>query len=248
MFWRGIIIGLALGVWIASLALWALWTGDDDRGDPDCAAACCGCAQNQHGHPPPVNVAWAPPGTARYFCGRSDHGGGFLWDHAGGYLWDHGAGYLWDHGGGYLWDHGGGFVWDHGGGYVWDHGGGFVWDHGGGFVWDSGLAQRQPMPGSPAVPVPGDELAAPRADFEYRCATGNGGINDVSVVREGVKVSIVMPDGNVDFMCTVGPDGEAVIEPRADADPEPDVPTTDRAYCMVAEGAAHEIAEPGWAP
>jgi len=239
MYWRGIIVGLALGVWVASLALWALWQ-DAESTPAQCTSCCGGCGQNDHAHPPPVNVAWAPPGPARYYCGLSDHGGGFMWDHGGGALWDHGGGYLWDHGGGSLWDHGGGFVWDHGGGYLWDHGGGFVWDHGGGFVWDSDLSDAGPLPGSPAVPVPATaELGRDRNPFEFRCETSAGGINDVSVILNDVAVSIVMPDGNEDWICVVSSENGAEIEARNSlVNPVPANASDERAYCMVAENPA----------
>jgi hypothetical protein len=238
MYWKGLIVGISLGLWVG-LAVYVLRPDDSAEPSAVCpATSCCGdCGSSGHPHPPPVNVAWAPQGPLRYFCGMSDHGGGFIWDHGGGYIWDHGGGYIWDHGGGY--------VWDHGGGYIWDHGGGYIWDHGGGFMWDDNLSEPAPEPGSPIVPIPGEsELGRDRNKYEYSCETGTGGIDDVAVLKNGVRVVIVMPDGNEDFQCAGNETDGAEIIDRIDTATSPisDV----RAYCMVVGTTTNEFVDPVW--
>jgi len=104
MNWTSFLIGLAIGLWIAVVAL-LLMPSEDDQ--PYIVVSGSTPATQSAG-----KSLWIPSGDGVYRCTNNDHGGGIVEDHGGGVVEDHGGGTVEDHGGGVVEDHGGGNVED----------------------------------------------------------------------------------------------------------------------------------------
>jgi hypothetical protein len=103
--WTTFLAGLAIGLWIAVVALFLIPQQLDREyvvvsGSPDTA------------YGGGVKTLWVPSGGGLYRCTNNDHGGGVVEDHGRGNVDDHGGGNVEDHGGGNVEDHGGGNVED----------------------------------------------------------------------------------------------------------------------------------------
>lgn len=103
--WTTLLAGLAIGLWIAVVALFLIPQQLDREyvvvsGDPGGTYA--GRAK----------TLWIPSGDGVYRCTNNDHGGGVVEDHGRGNVEDHGRGNVEDHGRGNVEDHGGGNVED----------------------------------------------------------------------------------------------------------------------------------------
>jgi hypothetical protein len=166
MKWTSFILGLAIGLWIAVVALFLKWANPQPvevtvSGLPTQAGS--GVSSRATG-------LWLPSGDGEYFCTNNDHGGAIVEDHGGGIVDDHGAP----------------IVDDRGAPIVDDHGAPIVEDNGGGEI--GANAAHVAVPGPDAT-----ELGESRGFREFRCAL-NDHNGPVVLHTSGRVVAVAMPD------------------------------------------------------
>ena len=111
MKWVSFLIGLAIGLWIALVALFLRPIHEQQP----ISLTVNGMAQTQ-GAGLHAKVLWIPSGNDLYRCTNNDQGGALVEDQGGGVVEDHGAAIVDDHGAAIVDDHGAAIVEDNGGG------------------------------------------------------------------------------------------------------------------------------------
>jgi hypothetical protein len=225
--WLAFLLGLAIGLWIAVVALFLSPFDDDD------CNTCGGPGGTTIITYPQGDGAWVPGGDGSYFCTNNDEGGAIVIDEGGAVVADEGGAIVIDEGGAIVIDEGGAVVID-AGGFVPAPGPSMTQlnrdrdfeefacdtnDEGGAVVADrSGRIAARSMPNS----YPSE-----------RCARVNGN----AVVIDGTGQAIDIDEGGA---VVVDEGGPVVADETADSEDDeelmPGAPTSDTelAYCMVA--------------
>ena len=104
--WLSFLLGLAIGLWIAVVALFLM--DSDDNCD-------CGPSGTTIVTHPVSDEAWVPGGDGAYFCTNDDQGGAIVVDQGSAIVMDQGSSIIVDQGGAIVMDQGGAIVLDAGG-------------------------------------------------------------------------------------------------------------------------------------
>lgn len=221
--WLSFLLGLAIGLWIAFVALFLIDHGSDCDCGPGGTTVITYTGEDE---------AWIPGGDGAYFCTNNDEGGAIVIDEGGAVVVDEGAAIVVDEGGAIVIDEGSAIVVDSGGFApapdstqmgrerdfeefrcaTNDEGGAIVVDR-------AGRVAVVSMPN----------------DFESeQCGRING---NASVLDEGNPV-LIDDEGTA---IVVDEGGAIVVDEAADAGDDVELPDdsqqsdTELAYCMVAE-------------
>ena len=228
--WLSFLLGLAIGLWIAIVALFLL-------GNDDCD---CGPGGTTIITYPNSNCAWVPGGDEAYFCANNDEGGAIVVDEGGAVVVDEGGAIVVDEGGAVVVDEGSAVVVDSGpfapvpGNAQLGRDRDFeelrcsTNDEGGAIVVDRlGRIVVTSMPNS--------------ADFDSdRCVRSNGD----SAIRNDLGEPVEVDEGGA---VVVDEGGAVVVDAAAEAADDVMLPggtpmsTTDLAYCTVADDTSDPI-------
>lgn len=228
--WLSFLLGLAIGLWIAIVALFLLGRHECD----------CGPGGTTIVTYPNSSFAWVPGGDEAYFCANNDEGGAIVVDEGGAVVVDEGGAVVVDEGGAVVVDEGSAVVVDSGpfapvpGNTQLGRDREFeefrcsTNDEGGAIVVDRlGRVVVATMPNSDAF------------DSD-RCVRSNGD----AAIRNDLGEPVEVDEGGA---VVVDEGGAVVVDAEAEAGEDVELPdgiptsTTNLAYCTVAEDSSNPI-------